>query len=54
MLFKVRYLGKTSLSLTNGNIYDVISKDAFDWWRIIDESGEDYCYSLDEFEIIES
>lgn len=50
---KVKWLGKTSsFMLTNGKIYDVISIEK-DWYRIVDESGEDYLYPPDKFEIVE-
>ena len=41
---KVKYLGKTEfLVLTNNKIYDVISVEK-GWYRIVDDSGEDYLY----------
>lgn len=50
---KVRYLGKTEyLVLTNNKVYEVKSIEK-DWYRIIDESGEDYLYLLQYFEVIE-
>ena len=50
---KVKWLGKTtSFMLTNGKIYDVISIEK-DWYRIVDDSGEDYLYPPDKFEIVE-
>lgn len=50
---KVRYLGKTEyLVLTNNKVYEVKSIEK-DWYRIIDESGEDYLYPLQYFEVIE-
>lgn len=49
---KVRYLGETDfLVLTNGKIYTVLSIEK-DWYRIIDDSGEDYLYSPELFEIV--
>lgn len=49
---KVRYLGKTeSLALTNGREYEVITIEN-DWFRIIDDSGDDYLYAPICFEII--
>lgn len=49
---KIKYNGNTSVSLTNGKIYEVISieKECF---RIIDDTDEDYLFSPEEFEIIE-
>lgn len=50
---KVRYLGKTEfLVLTNYKVYDVISVEK-DWYRIVDDSGEDYLYPSNYFEIVE-
>ncbi|WP_293673640.1 hypothetical protein [uncultured Parolsenella sp.] len=49
---KVRYLGETSfLELTQGKVYEVISVEK-GRYRLIDDSGEDYLYSPDEFEVI--
>jgi len=49
---KVKWLGKTDfLMLTHGKIYDVISVEK-GWYRIIDDSGEDYLYPPGKFEII--
>ena len=49
---RVRFLGKTSfLVLTHDKIYDVISIEK-DWYRIVDDSGEDYLYPPEIFEII--
>lgn len=50
---KVKWLGKIDfLVLTNKKIYDVISIER-GWYRIIDDSGEDYLYPPDMFEIVE-
>ncbi|RKW34010.1 MAG: hypothetical protein D8H95_49310 [Lachnospiraceae bacterium] len=50
---KVRWLGKTeALILTNDKIYDVISIER-GWYRVIDDSGEDYLYPPEVFEIVE-
>ena len=50
---KVKWLGKTDfLVLTNNKIYDVISIQR-GWYRIIDDSGDDYLYPPDMFEIVE-
>ncbi len=49
---KIKYLGKTDfLVLTCGKIYDVISVEK-GWYRIVDDSGEDYLYPPEKFEII--
>ncbi|MFI3209044.1 MAG: hypothetical protein R3Y24_09430 [Eubacteriales bacterium] len=51
-MMKVKYLGKTEfLVLTNEKIYDVLSIEK-GWYRIIDDSGEDYLYPPKYFEEI--
>lgn len=51
---KVKYLGKTeNLILTHGKIYDVISIEK-NWYRIVDDSHDDYLYPSEDFEIIEA
>ena len=50
---KVGYTGETSfLELTNGDIYEVVSVER-GWYRVVDDSGEDYLYPPDEFEVVE-
>jgi len=50
---KVKFLGETSfLVLTNNKEYDVMSIEK-DWYRIIDDSGDDYLYSPKLFEVVE-
>lgn len=50
---KVRWKGKTeNLCLTHNKVYDVISVEK-GWYRIVDESGEDYLYPPEMFEIVE-
>lgn len=50
---KVRFLGKTeSLVLTHGKIYNVLSVEK-GFYRIMDDSGEDYLYPPKYFEIVE-
>jgi len=49
---KIKFIGETSLLvLTNGEVYDVISIEK-DWFRIVDDSGVDYLYPPNLFEII--
>jgi uncharacterized protein YgiM (DUF1202 family) len=48
---KVKYIGETDYSLTNGEEYEVIATE-YGYYRIIDNSGEDYLFPPDEFEII--
>lgn len=50
---KVRYIRETKNGgCTHGKIYDVISVEN-DWYRIIDDTNEDYLYPPEEFEILE-
>lgn len=50
---KVRFIGVTKKHyLTNGKIYKVLSVEK-EWYRIVDDSGEDYLYPPELFEIIE-
>ena len=49
---KVKYNGKSDISLTNGKYYDVVSVEE-GWFRIVDDTGEDYLFPPEEFEIIE-
>ena len=50
---KVKFLGETSfLVLTNNKEYDVMSIEK-DWYRIVDDSGDDYLYSPKLFEVVE-
>lgn len=49
---KIKFTGKTiPLELTNGKIYEVLSVEK-KWYRIIDDSGEDYLYPPEQFEIV--
>lgn len=51
---KVKCVGETSfLELTHNKIYEVISVEK-GWYRVIDDSGEDYLYHPSEFEVVES
>lgn len=50
---KVKYLGKTEfLVLTHGKVYDVQSVER-GYYRIVDDSGEDYLYPPRYFETVE-
>ena len=50
---RVRYQGETDfLVLTNSKIYDVLGVER-GWYRIIDDSGEDYLYPPDLFTEVE-
>jgi len=49
---KVRYLGESDpLGLTHGKIYETLAVEG-DWYRINDETGEDYLYPPEAFEIV--
>lgn len=51
---KVKFKGKTDfLILTHDKIYEVLSVEK-GWYRIIDDSGEDYLYPPDLFEIVKA
>lgn len=43
---KLRYIGESFgvASLTNGKIYEATIEDS-DYYRVIDDSGEDYLYA---------
>lgn len=50
---RVKYIGESDpLALINDKIYDVVSVEQ-EWYRIIDETEEDYLYPPDAFELIE-
>lgn len=51
-MMKVKYIGKTDVSLTNGKEYEVIEVEN-GWFRIVDDTDDDYLFPPDEFEIIE-
>jgi hypothetical protein len=49
----VKYVGESSpIGLINGKYYEVLSIED-DWYRIIDETDEDYLYPPEAFDIIE-
>ena len=49
---KIKFIGKTEpLMLTNGKMYTVLSVEK-EWYRIIDDSKEDYLYPPELFEIV--
>ena len=61
---KVKYIGKeqedflqknNDMDLIPGKIYDVVKiSKKLKWYIIIDESGEDYAYPPNMFEIVEN
>ena len=49
---KIRYKGKTeTLVLTNGKLYEVMSVEK-GWYRLKDDSGDDYLYPPTYFEVV--
>lgn len=59
---KIKYIGEREVDTPNSyqifmdvipnKIYEVLAIEK-GWYRIIDESGEDYLYSPEKFEIVE-
>lgn len=50
---KVKYLRETkSFMLTKDKIYDVVSVEK-GWYRIVDDSGDDYLYPPSLFQVVE-
>lgn len=50
---KVKYIGKSDpMALINNKVYECISVEK-GWYRIVDETGEDYLYPPNEFETVE-
>ncbi|MCI9148819.1 MAG: hypothetical protein HFG73_11300 [Hungatella sp.] len=48
----VKYIGRTSpLELTYLKIYPVLSIEK-GWYRVMDDTGEDYLYPSDMFEVV--
>ena len=49
---KVRYLGPDDLlTLLHGKVYEAKQESGF--YRIVDETDEDYLYPTEDFEIVE-
>ncbi len=48
---KVIYIGESDVSLTNGKEYEVIAIE-HEHYRIVDNTGEDYLFPPEEFEIV--
>lgn len=50
---KVKFLGEDDpLALINSKIYDVLSIED-GWFRIVDETEEDYLYPPEAFQVVE-
>ena len=52
---KVKYIGNNSseMGVIKNNIYECIGVEC-GWYRIIDETQDDYLYPSEDFEVIES
>ena len=59
---KVKYIGKEKMNFLVDNNdmdlipdkeYKVLGLDELGWYRVIDESGEDYCYPTQFFEVVD-
>lgn len=51
---KVRWLGESGhFTLINGKVYEVMAIEE-PYYRIIDETGEDYLYLIEDFEIVDA
>lgn len=48
---KVKYIGVSDVSLTNGKVYDVIAVES-GWYRIVDDTDDDYLFDPKEFELV--
>lgn len=51
---KVRFIGEDDpLELLNGKEYDVIEVDEESgWYRIVDETGEDFLFDPEDFKVV--
>ena len=50
---KVKYTGRSDpATLLNGKTYEVMSVEK-GWYRIVDETDEDYLYPPENFEIVQ-
>lgn len=59
---QIRYIGRkkedflvkgNDMDLIPGKTYSVLAIEKHGWYRIIDESGEDYMYPPELFEVVE-
>lgn len=50
---KIKYIGKVSdpMELITGNIYECLGREQARY-RVVDETGEDYLYPIEEFEVL--
>lgn len=49
---KIKYVKPSNVSLTKDKIYEVLSIERGNY-RIVDDTGEDYIFSKEDFEIVE-
>lgn len=49
---KVKYKGKSDVSMTKGNEYEVIAVEG-GWFRIVDDTDDDYLFPPEDFDVIE-
>ena len=49
---KIKYIGESCVSLSNGTIYEVISIEE-GWYRIVDDTDEDSLFPPELLEIIQ-
>ena len=47
----VRYIGERVVDMIPGKHYKVLDVER-GWYRIVDESGEDYLYGPSQFEVV--
>ncbi len=50
---KVKYNGPRKVDIIPEKIYEVLSIE-HNWYRIVDESGEDYLYPPEQFSIVDN
>ena len=50
-MMKVKYKEASDVSLTNGKEYEVLGIEN-GWYRIIDDTGEDYLFAPESFEVV--
>lgn len=50
---KVKWKGKTDfLALTHDKVYTVLAVEK-GWYRVVDDSGDDYLYPPEQFEVVD-
>lgn len=49
---KVKYIGKTNVSLTNNKVYEVQAIES-GMYRIVDDTDDDYLFYSSNFEVVE-